>query len=114
MGITWNDFTYTATYKDNNIDFGLAPFFVIHSGESFVDTWTAAWGTFKESKNKSAAIEFLHWLATDGQKMRVTLSPDPPLSTTVAQEVGYGKDDPVKAAYLDVLKNAKPQVFVPP
>ena len=34
---------------------------------------------------------------------------------TIAEEIGYGQDDPVKAAYLDVLAStAKPQVFVPP
>ena len=32
----------------------------------------------------------------------------------MADELGYGKDDPVKQQYLEVLKNAKPQVFVPP
>lgn len=114
LGITWTDFTETPKYQENKIDFGLAPFIVIHSGDSFVDTWTAAWGTFNDSKNKDAAIEFLHFIATDGQKLRPTISVDPPLSSKVAQEVGYGKDDPVKAQYLEVLKSAKPQVFVPP
>lgn len=114
LGITWTDFTETPKYKQNKIDFGLAPFFVIHSGESFVDTWTAAWGTFKDSKHPDAAIEFLHYMATEAQKQRPTISPDPPLSQKVAEQVGYGKDDPVKAEYLQVLKAAKPQVFVPP
>jgi multiple sugar transport system substrate-binding protein len=114
IGITWSDFTEIPKYVENKIDFGMAPFFVIKDGESFVDTFTAPWGTFTDSKNKAAALEFLRFLATDGQRLRAELSADPPLSTKVAAEVGYGSDDPVKAQYLEVLKSAKAQVFVPP
>jgi ABC-type glycerol-3-phosphate transport system substrate-binding protein len=115
MGITWTDFTETPKYVANKISFGIAPFFVINSGDTFVDTWTAPWGTFTESKDKDLALEFLHYLATDAQRLRPQISADPPLSKKVADEVGYGKDDPVKAQYLQVLAAAaKPQVFVPP
>lgn len=115
LGITWTDFTETPKYEAANLEFGLAPFFVIKDGDSFVDTWTAPWGTFVESANQAAALEFLRWLATDGQVVRMETSADPALSTPIAEEHGYGKDDPVKAAYLEVLSAAaKPQVFVPP
>lgn len=115
LGITWTDFTETPKYVANGIDFGIAPFFVIHDGESFVDTWTAPWATFTDSRDQALALEFLRFLATDAQRIRAQVSADPPLSMTVAVDVGYGKDDPVKAAYLEVLNAAaKPQVFVPP
>jgi hypothetical protein len=115
LGITWTDFTETPKYVANGIDFGIAPFFVLNEGESFVDTWTAPWGTFVDSKDQALGLEFLHFIATEAQRIRAQVSVDPPLSTTVAAEIGYGKDDPVKAAYLQVLNAAaKPQVFVPP
>jgi multiple sugar transport system substrate-binding protein len=115
LAITWTDFTETPKYTANGIDFGIAPFFVIRDGESFVETWTAAWGTFTDSKDQAIAMEFLRFIATDGQRLRTQVSVDPPLSTKVATDVGYGKDDPVKSAYLAVLSAAaKPQVFVPP
>jgi multiple sugar transport system substrate-binding protein len=114
MGITWSDFTEANKYKQNNIDFGLAPFFVIKQGESFVDTWTAPWGTFKDSKNPNGALAFLHFLGTRAQEMRIETSADPPLSTKVAQSKNYGADDPIKQEYLKVLQHAQPQVFVPP
>jgi len=114
LGMTWSDFTEANKYKTNKIDFGLAPFFVLREGESFVDTWTAPWGTFTESKNKEAALVFLRFMATEAQRIRMQVSADPPLSQKVADELGYGKDDPVKQQYLEVLKNAKAQVFVPP
>lgn len=114
MGITWTDFTEIPKYQANDISFGLAPFFVIKEGESFVDTFTAPFGTFKESANKQGALGFLRFLATDAQKIRMEVTADPPLSTKVAEEEGYGDDDPVKQQYLEVLQSAQPQVFVPP
>lgn len=115
LGITWTDFTETPKYQAANISFGLAPFLVIKSGESFVDTWTAPWGTFTESTNQPAALEFLRWLATEGQAVRMQTSADPSLSMSAAKAADYGAGDPVKEAYLTVLSAAaKPQVFVPP
>lgn len=115
LGITWTDFTETPKYVENGVDFGIAPFFVVQNGDTFVDTWTSPWGTFIDSKDQALAFEFLRFIATDAQRMRPDVSADPPLSRTVAAEVGYGKDDPIKGAYLEVLNAAaKPQVFVPP
>jgi ABC-type glycerol-3-phosphate transport system substrate-binding protein len=115
LGITWSDFTETPKYTENAVDFGLAPFYVIKEGENFVDTWTSPWGTFVDSTDQALALEFLKFVATEAQRIRPTVSADPPLSMTVAEEIGYGQDDPVKAAYLEVLDAAaKPQVFVPP
>lgn len=115
LAISWTDFSETPKYVENGIDFGIAPFYVVHDGDSFVDTWTAPWATFNDSKDQALALEFLRFIATDAQRMRVEVSADPPLSTTIAQEVGYGKDDPIKTQYLEVLSAAaKPQVFVPP
>ena len=48
LGITWTDFTETPKYDAAGLQYGLAPFIVIKQGESFVDTWTAPWGTFTD------------------------------------------------------------------
>jgi multiple sugar transport system substrate-binding protein len=115
IGITWTDFTEVGKYEEQGIDFGIAPFFVIHEGDNFVETWTAPWGVFNEAPNMTAGLEFLKYLATDGQRKRLEMSEDPSLSTVVANEAGYGNDDPVKKEYLAVLEAAAtPQVFVPP
>lgn len=114
LGMTWSDFTEAPKYTEQKITFGLMPFYVLEGSESFVDTWTAPWGTFKGSKNKDAATAFLQFIATDAQRIRVETSADPPLSNKVAVEVKYGQGDPVKEEYLKVLQQAKRQVFVPP
>jgi multiple sugar transport system substrate-binding protein len=114
IAITWSDFTEAPKYTANNISFGLAPFYVVEGSESFVDTWTTPWGTFRDSPHQAEALKFLQFMATDAQRIRAEVSSDPPLSTKVAQELAWGQDDPIRQQYLTVLKQAKPQVFVPP
>lgn len=114
IAITQTDFTEVEKYQTNDIEFGLAPFWVVDGSSSAVDTWTAAWGTFTESPHPEPALQFLEFIATEGQRIRTEVTPDPPLSMSVAEEIGYGDDDPVKQQYLEVLRLAEPQVFVPP
>lgn len=114
LAMTWSDFTDATKYKQSGIDFGLMPFFVPKGAASFVDVWTAPWGTFKASKHQAEALEFLHFIATDAQYLRPKVSSDPPLSTKVANEIAWGKDDPVTQQYLQVLSVAPGQPFVPP
>jgi len=115
IAMTWTDFTFVQDYRAAGIDFGLAPWQVIRGSDSFVDTWTAAWGTFVESKHLHAALTFLQFLGTAAQRIRAQVSADPPLSLKVANEITWGAGDPIKEQYLQVLEvAAKPQVFVPP
>ena len=114
IAITWSDFTAVPTYQQAGIDFGMAPFFVVQGQDDFVDTWTAPWGTFTQSRHPEDALLFLQFLATDGQKVQMTATEDPPLSTKVANDEGYDKDDPIKEEFLRVLANARPLAFVPP
>lgn len=114
IAITQTDFTEVEKYQDNDVEFGLAPFWVVDGSQSAVDTWTAAWGTFTESRHPEEALQFLEFIATEAQRIRTEVTPDPPLSMSVAEEIGYGDDDPVKQQYLEVLRLAEPQVFVPP
>lgn len=112
--ITWSDFTAVPTYQEAEIDFGMAPFFVVEGQEDFVDTWTAPWGTFTESRHAADALLFLEFVATDAQEIQMAETADPPLSTVVAEEAGYGADDPIKQDFLAVLSNARALPFAPP
>lgn len=114
IGLTWTDFTEVDKYKASGIDFGLAPFYVIEGEPSYVDVFTAAWGVFKESPNPEGALAFIRFIATEAQRIRTEVSPDPPLSTKAAAEVRYGEGDPIKQQYLEILKLAPSPGFVPP
>ena len=113
MAMIWSDFTEVAKYQAAGIDFGMGPFVVIEGSESFVDTWTTPWGTFTDSEHPEEALAFLEFMATDAQYIRAETSADPPLSQTVAEEIGWGRGDPVTEQYLAVLQQGKAQVFVP-
>jgi multiple sugar transport system substrate-binding protein len=114
LAMTWSDFTEATKYQNSGIDFGIMPFYVPEGEDSFVDVWTAPWGTFKASQNKAEALEFLRFIATDAQRIRPTISSDPPLSTKVAEELAWGRGDPVKEQYLRALSVAPGQPFIPP
>ena len=114
IALTWTDFTEVDKYKANGIDFGLAPFYVLEGEPDYVDVFTAAWGAFKDSPNPAGALAFIRFIATDAQRIRTEVSPDPPLSTKVAAEADYGQGDPIKEQYLEILKLAPPSGFVPP
>ena len=92
----------------------MTPFFVVEGQDDFVDTWTAPWGTFTDSSHPDDALLFLEFMATDAQEIQMAETPDPPLSTVVAEEAGYGDDDPIKQDFLAVLANARPLPFAPP
>jgi ABC-type glycerol-3-phosphate transport system substrate-binding protein len=114
IAITGTDFTEVDKFRANGIDFGLAPFYVVQEGRNVVDTFTAPWGTFTEAGNPEAGLEFIRFIATEAQRIRPQLTPDPPLSIPIAQEISYGEDDPIKQEYLEVLQLAGPPVFLPP
>jgi len=114
IAITWSDFSAVPTYQEAEIEFGMAPFFVVEGQEDFVDTWTAPWGTFTDSAHPEDALLLLEFMATEGQRIQMGATADPPLSTEVAEEEGFGEDDPVKQEFLGVLDNARALVFAPP
>ena len=114
VAMTFSDFSSIPTYEEAEIDFGMTPMIVAEGQEDFVDTWTAPWGTFTESPHQEDALAFLQFIATEGQRVQMEATPDPPLSVTIAEEEGYGDGDPIKAEFLQVLENARAGVFVPP
>lgn len=114
IAITWSDFSAVPTYQEAEIEFGMAPFFVVEGQEDFVDTWTAPWGTFTDSPHPDDALLLLEFIATEGQRIQMQATADPALSTKVAEEEGFGEDDPVKEEFLGVLDNARALVFAPP
>ncbi len=114
IAMTWSDFTEAPKYEAQEIDFGLAPFWVISGSESFVDTWTAPWGAFTEAQHPEQALEFIKFIATESPRIVAEVSSDPPFNMVVADELAWGSGDPIREQYLEVLRQAKPQVFIPP
>ena len=114
LAMAFSDFSAVPTYQEAEIGFGMAPMVVASGEEDYVDTWTAPWGTFTDSPHPADALLFLRFIATEAQRVQMAETPDPPLSTAIAEEAGYGEDDPIKAEFLRVLENARVGAFTPP
>ena len=103
------------TYQEAEIDFGMTPFFVVEGQEDFVDTWTAPGAPSPTARipRMRHAWSWSSWpprgSGSRWRRRRIRRSPP-----SVAEEAGYGDDDPIKQEFLPVLENARPLVFAPP
>jgi multiple sugar transport system substrate-binding protein len=83
---------------------GLEPYF-----------WTFTYSTaiLAGSEHPDEAFEFLHFLATDGQRLEFELSDGIPLDTKVQEEVDWAGGKPGREEMLEVLSHARAPVFIP-
>jgi multiple sugar transport system substrate-binding protein len=78
-----------------------------------VQAWTDCISVFADSKHQDAALAFVKWEATDGQKLRTEKLGDFPLDSKTAIETNWAGDSPGKKDFLEVFKLAGPDIFVP-
>jgi ABC-type glycerol-3-phosphate transport system substrate-binding protein len=83
---------------------GLDPFFNI---------WTDSTGVFAGSAHPNEAKQFIAYLTTEGQKLRVTTTGDLPLSSAVAHQDNWAGDIPGRQEALEVIPHARAAVFIP-
>jgi multiple sugar transport system substrate-binding protein len=107
------DFSALATLEAQGVNYGVAPVPAPKGTEPWVPVWTDAFGVFSQSKHPNEAKEFLGFLATDGQRLRVQVAGDVPLDNAIADEVNWAGDKVGRKEFLQVIKLARPGVFVP-
>ena len=96
------------------IDWGVAPLPVEQEGdEPFVSSWTDMWGVFSSSDDVEAAKEFVAFVGTTGNELRVEVGNAVPLDLTVADELGWAEESAGRREALDVMGLAHPSIFVP-
>jgi multiple sugar transport system substrate-binding protein len=81
--------------------------------EPFLQTWTDVIGVFADSAHPEEAKLFVAFQTTEGQKLRVQVTGDMPLSTEVANEMNWDRDIPGRQEALEVVPHARPAVFIP-
>ncbi len=96
-----------------HLHYGVAPVPVPAGEKPWVSTWTDAWGVFSGSKHPKEAEEFLAFIWTQGQDIRVKVTGQLPLDYTVADRLHWAGTNAAKAQFLQVLKLARPNVFAP-
>jgi ABC-type glycerol-3-phosphate transport system substrate-binding protein len=75
--------------------------------------WTDSVGVMASSDNPEEAKDFIAFLATRGEDLRVKISGDMPLNLQVAEDSDWTKGIPGREDGIEVLSHASPQVFIP-
>ena len=98
---------------EQGVDVGVAPLPVESSGEpAFVPSWTDAWSTFVKSDLPDQSIEFLVFMAKEGNALREAGGAFP-LDQQLAIEGDYAAGSPAKQQMVDVMGLTRPVPFVP-
>jgi multiple sugar transport system substrate-binding protein len=101
------------TLEKAGIDWGAAPVPVEKAGDpAWVSSWTDAWSVFDGGGNPEAAKEFVAFAGTEGNRLRAETG-QMPLNVTVAEQTGWAGDSPGRKEALEVMKLARPGIFLP-
>ena len=81
--------------------------------EPFFDVYGDNTAVVKTSDHPEEALEFIAFLATEGQRVAYETQGSIPIDHTVAKEVNWAGDIPGRKDILEVLSNARPPIFIP-
>lgn len=110
MALTDN-FTVIANMEAAGIRYGAAPPPVEQKGdEPFIITWSDAFGVFSQSKHPREAQQFVAFLATEGNQLRVAADMMP-LDMTIAES--WAAKNEGRREALTAIRLARPVIFVP-
>jgi multiple sugar transport system substrate-binding protein len=99
--------------EDAGINYGVTAPPTVPGVEPFVQTWTDAIGVFNGSDHPEEAMEFIAFNTTEGQRLRVEVTGDMPVSSAAAEELDWAAGIPGREDALEVVANARPAVFIP-
>lgn len=81
--------------------------------EPFFFTWTDSVAVMSSSEHPEEALEFVAFVATEGQRIRYEATGDIPLDLAIADEVNWAQGIPGREDGLEVLSHARPRIFIP-
>ena len=100
--------------ENAGIAWGVAPLPVEQEDdEPFVSSWTDMWGVFSSSDNVEEAKQFVAFVGTTGNELRVEVANAVSLDLTVADELGWAEESAGRQEALEVMGLAHPGIFVP-
>jgi ABC-type glycerol-3-phosphate transport system substrate-binding protein len=99
--------------EDAGIDYGVTHPPTAQGVEPFLQTWTDTTGIFAGTKHPEEAKRFIAFQTTEGQRLRVTLTGDMPVSSAVAKETNWANGIKGREEALEVVPHARPAVFIP-
>ena len=95
------------------INWGAAPVPVEdESSEAWVPSWTDNMGVFAASEHPEEALEFIKFLVTEGQRLRIE-NGQLPLNAQLASDMNWAGDSEGRQNLLTILGLARSNIFVP-
>lgn len=111
------DFADLNALDEAGLDFGVAALPVEQAGASpYLPVWSNEMTVFSESENREQALDFIAFIATEGQRVQMEATGAPPLSSAAAEEFGWieqGANPDVRADFQAVIGEAVPPLFAP-
>jgi ABC-type glycerol-3-phosphate transport system substrate-binding protein len=99
--------------ENAKIDYGVTHPPTPQGVEPFLQTWTDVTGVFAGTKHQKEAELFIAFQTTQGQRLRVQVTGDMPISTAVAKETNWAGGILGREEALEVVPHARPAVFIP-
>ena len=113
LAMVVTDFQSLVKIESKNIEYGVTAPATPEGVEPFFNVWTDSIGVFADTDQAEAAKQFISFLATDGQRLRVELTGDMPLDTAVAEDLNWADDVEGRHEALTILPHARPPVLIP-
>jgi multiple sugar transport system substrate-binding protein len=96
------------------INWGAAPVPVESEGDPvYVSAWTDQVGVFSRTDSPEEAKEFVGFVATVGNELRIEVADQYPLDTSVQGVEAWAKESKGRAEFVKVVDQARGAVFVP-
>lgn len=113
LAMVVTDFGGLPKIENAGIDYGVTALPTPDGVEPFFNVWTDSIGVFAGAPHPDEAMDFIAFHTTEGQRLRVEVTGELPLSTDVAEELDWAAGIPGREDSLVVLEHARPAVFVP-
>lgn len=113
LAMVVTDFQSLNKIENAGINYGVTGSPTANGIEPWFNVWTDSVGVFANTEHPQEAQDFIAFLATEGQRLRVQNTGDLPLDAEVAEELDWAGGDPGREEGLEVLQNARQGVFVP-
>lgn len=110
------DFSNLSALEEGGINYGVAILPVEQDGDpAFLPVWTDEMTVFSDSDHIAEAKEFVAFVGTEGQRLRIDATGEPPLSAAAAEEFGWADqgNTQARAEFLQATEASAAPMFVP-
>ncbi len=113
LAMVVTDFQSLFKIENANINYGVAHPPSPEGVQPFFNVWTDSIGVFAGAPHPEEAKLFVAFQGTEGQRVRVEVTGDVPVSSAVAEELDWASDIAGRHEALQVLEHARPNVNMP-